>query len=78
MDSLGDGDDDMSDIEANYTENSVMKNRGLVSKGKGKAASNDGNPKVMLLSLKAVRTAQSIYLPLMEVTLGCRRAQFNG
>ena len=59
-DSLDDDDDDMGDIEANYTENGVTKNReirGVASKGKGKAASNDENPKVMLLSLKAVRTA---------------------
>ena len=55
-----DDDDDMGDIEANYTENGVTKNReirGVASKGKGKAASNNENSKVMLLSLKAVRTA---------------------
>ena len=55
-------DDDTDDMEANYTENDVTKNREnrrVASKGKGKAAPNGENPKVMLLSLKAVRVALS-------------------
>jgi len=75
-------DDDDDDIEANYTDNGVTKtreNRGVISKGKGKAASNGENPKVMLLSLKAVRAAVlNRSNCLLWVTLGCCRTQFNG